>query len=162
MKRRLAGLAGGCAIAVALAGCSSTTRSVPATVGSTLTLNDGTGDTINVTLLKFQDPATPAGSADAPPAGDSLAEVLLKVTGITGTYQYSATTAVALIGSDKQTYSAGSESLIGCSGFKGGQVTVTAGHTVTGCVAVEIKKTIKAAKVEYDAGYVGTTGVWIP
>jgi hypothetical protein len=115
-----------------------------------------------VTLLRFQDPATPARPKDAPPAGDNLAEVLIKVTGVTGTYQDQATTAVAVVGSDGQAYSAGSQSLAGCVSFKSGEFTVKAGQSVTGCVAVEIKKSIKPVQIEYDAGYVGTTGTWSP
>jgi hypothetical protein len=162
MKRRLVVIAGGCVMTIAVAGCSSTPPARAATVGSTLTLNDGTGDTVQVTLLKFQDPATPAGHSDEAPAGDSLAEVLVKVTGVSGTYQVDADTAVAVLGSDNQVYSAGSERLLGCTNFNSDQISVTAGHSVSGCVAVEIKKGVKPAKIEFDAGYVGTTGDWTP
>ncbi len=162
MRRRLSVLLGACVMAVAVAGCSSTTRARVARVGSTLTLNDGIGDTIRVTLLKFQDPATPASRRNAPPAGEYLAEVLIKVTGVSGTYQFVANTAVAVVGSDKQAYAAGSERLLGCTDFDSGELTVTPGHSVTGCVAVEIKKGVAAAKIEYDSGYIGSTGVWIP
>jgi len=161
--RRLAVLVGSCVIAVGFAGCASTaTPAKPARVGSTLTLNDGMGDTLNVTLLKFEDPATPASHVDSPPAGDNLAEVLIKVTAVSGTYQFDAIIAVAVVGSNNQVYSAGSERLVGCTDFNAGQLTVAPGRSVTGCVAVEIKKKIKAARIEFDAGYVGTTGVWIP
>jgi len=155
-------LAAGSVMALALAGCASTTRAKPATVGSTLTLNDGMGDTVNVTLLKFEDPAPPAGPTDAPPAGDNLAEVLIKVTGLSGTYKYDADDAVAVVGSNNQTYAGGPGRLAGCYSFESGQVSVAPGRSAIGCVAVEITKGIKAAKIEYDAGYVGTTGIWIP
>jgi hypothetical protein len=150
-----------------MAGCSVTSTDAPSTtiagqVGSKFTLNDGTGDTIDVTLLKFEDPATPASKADAPPAGDNLAEVLITITGVSGTYKDAASTAVAVIGSDHNVYSAGPERLAGCTSFKPGEFTLVAGKSLTGCVAVEIKKTVKPVKIEYDAGYVGTTGIWLP
>jgi hypothetical protein len=172
MRGPRTGLATLCLVAAAISGCAITssssptgssttvTTTPPSAVGATLTLNDGTGDTIKVTLLRFQDPATPATRKDAAPAGDNLAEVLIKVTGVTGTYQDEATTAVAVVGSDGQAYSAGPETLAGCTNFKAGEFTVKAGQSLTGCVAVEIKKSVKPVQVEYDAGYVGTTGTW--
>ena len=148
------------------AGYSAPTTSVPSTtqaaasVGSTLSLNDGEGDTFTVTLLQFVDPATPASSFDTAPAGDNLAEVLLKITGVTGTYSDDANSDVSVIGSDDQTYSPGFESLNGCTNFSSGAFTVTPGQSSSGCVAIEIKTSVTADTVEFSAGYGNDVGEW--
>jgi len=171
VRRRLAAAVSGCVLAVAASACSgsftvpSPTTSPPttaagATVGSTLTLNDGTGDTVDVTLLKFQDPARPTSHSDTPPPGDALVEVVIKVTGVGGTFEDDVDTAVAVVGSEGQVYAAVPGGLAGCTSFAPVQFTLTAGHSITGCVAVVVRNAVKLSKVEYDAGTVGTTGVW--
>lgn len=168
MRRRLVAVLCGCLAAAALSACGAASSTYPkgspggqpVSVGTSLSINDGTGDTITVTLLKFEDPATPAGSNDKAPSGDELVGVVVKVTGVTGTFQEAAGTAVALLGANGQAYAAGSQRLAGCSLFAGGQITVEKGKSVTGCVAVPIKKGVKVAKIEFDGGYVGTTGDW--
>jgi len=140
---------------------SSTTTSLPA-VGSTLSLRDGEGSSeeFTVTLLRVVDPARPASASDAPPAGDSLAEVVVKVTGVSGAYNDDAAGAVTILGDDDDTYSAGADRLKGCP--KAGLFTVTAGKSVTECVAIVIKKTVRVASVEFTpGGGIGSTiGQW--
>jgi hypothetical protein len=172
---RVALLAGGCTVfALVASACGPPATSLSATtttsithasagkVGSTQTLNDGTGDTIAVTLLKFEDPAQPDGRRDDPPAGDELAEVLFEVKTVSGTFTDDAETAVAVVGANGDTYSADSAKLFGCAPFASGQFSLATGHSLTGCIAVPLPRTVKPSKVEYDAGYVGTTGIWNP
>ncbi len=162
MNTRIALSVGGFVLALGLAGCASTAHGHATSGGSTQTVNDGTGDTVQVTLLKFGDPATPAAHAAAPPAGDDLAKVRFKVAGATGKFQFNADIAIAMVGSDHQVYAAGSQHVVGCSAFPAGQLTVTPGHSITGCVAVPIKKGVAVKEIEFDGGYVGSTGTWPP
>ncbi len=168
MTRRLTALLGSLTVAVTLSACGAASSTYPkgspggqpASVGTSLSVNDGTGDTVSVTLLKFENPATPASAAGTAPAGDQLDGVLVKVTGVTGHFQDAVGTAVALLAANGHTYPAGSQQLTGCSLFSGGEITVGPGKSVTGCVAVPITKGVKVTKIEFDAGYVGTTGDW--
>lgn len=167
-SRRLAIVIGACVVAASLSACGAASSTYPkgspggqpAAIGTSLSVNDGTGDSVKVTLLTFENPATAASAAEGAPAGEQLDGVLVKVTGVTGTFQEAAGTAVALLGTNGHTYAAGAQGLVGCSLFPAGQIRVTVGKSVTGCVAVPITKGVKVAKIEFDAGYVGTTGDW--
>jgi hypothetical protein len=142
------------------AATTTTTTKPVATIGSTLSLDDGEGNTFTVTLIKVVDPAKGATQFDTAPAGDVLAEVLIKITGTKGNYMDDADSTISVIGSDDQTYSPGFESIAGCTNFNSGDFTVTPGQSVTGCDAIEIKKGVKLATIEYTGGASNTVGEW--
>jgi hypothetical protein len=151
-------------IVTAAPSTTTTTKPVP-TVGSTVSLADGDGsaDTFTVTLLKVVDPAEPAPTSPKPPAGYSLAEVLIKITATAGFYNDDANHVVTLIGSDGRTYGAGTGRVKGCNDFKDGLVAVSSGQSVTGCVTIEIKKDVTVLRVAYVPGVGGPSdpvGEW--
>lgn len=149
---------------LALAGCTSaattstsltTTSASPTTtvqpgIGATVSLNDGSGDTFTVTLLRLLQPATPARPSDAPPAQDRLVGVLVRITGTGGSYNDDARHAVTVIGSDDRTYAAGAEAIKGCAGFAhDGLFNVDSGQSVAGCVTIVINKSVRIETVEW-------------
>jgi hypothetical protein len=153
---------------VALAGCSTasttgttvstttspslTTTTLEPGVGATVSLSDGdgAGDTFTVTLVKVIQAANPARPSDAAPPEDRLVGVLVKITGRAGSYNDDARHAVTVIGSDDDTYVAGAEKLKGCAGFAhDGLFNVDEGQSVTGCVTIVIKKSVRVETVEW-------------
>jgi hypothetical protein len=140
---------------------STTTTTIPA-VGTGQTLTVGAGDKVTMYVLKITDPATPASSSDAAPAGQHLVSVTIKVRGLSGTSTADANGTI-VIGSNGQTYEfTVTQGLAGCTNFNYGDFTVTPGESQVGCVAFAVPNGVKIAQVSYVAplGMGDTSATW--
>ena len=140
-------------------------RTTP-TVGSTIDLTSATNNAkFSVTLLSVSIDTNPndVGPNSLVPANTQLYSAKLQITDIRGTYNDDTNNDATLIGSDKQSYSAGVDSITGCTNFNNGTVTLSPGQSAVGCVSFEVPDGVTATQFQYDpsSGFGGTTiGEW--
>ena len=115
-----------------------------ATVGTTYTLDDGSGNVMEITLTTLINPAT---SALPPDAGSYLVAAKFQLVGKTGTYTGDAFVSASAIGGDHQTYSGYLYGVNGCTDFNSGSFSVSPGQTSVGCVAFQLPNAVKPAQV---------------
>lgn len=130
-------------------------------VGSTLRVSmagKGFTDTkAEVTLEAIVDPATPQ-EFNAPPAGDRLVAAKIRISAL-GTISDDADNDASLVASNDQTYTASFDSIVGCTDFNDGEVRLTSGESLTGCVDFEVPKSV-TPKVFSFGDELGTVGQW--
>jgi hypothetical protein len=77
----------------------------PAAIGSAFDVQDGNGDTYQVTLVKVVDPAQPADPLNTPDSGTRFVAAVFRITGVNGSPKGDdADNDAALVGSNGQTY----------------------------------------------------------
>jgi len=124
----------------------------PGTVGSQFDLQDGSGDTYRVTLVKVIDPARGAGQFSSPDSGKRFVGLVFKVKALTGSPQNEdANTDAVLVGGNGQDYSADFEDIAGYTNFDSGVIHVAQGDTVTGSVTFQVPVGVTVSKVQWSA-----------
>jgi hypothetical protein len=124
----------------------------PGTVGSQFDLQDGSGDTYRVTLVKVIDPAQGADQFSSPDSGKRFVGLVFKVKALTGSPQNEdANTDAVLVGGNGQNYSADFEDIAGYTNFDSGVIHVAQGDTVTGSVTFQVPVGVTVSKVQWSA-----------
>jgi len=124
----------------------------PGKVGSQFDLQDGSGDTYRVTLVKVIDPARGADQFSSPDSGKRLVGLIFKVRALIGSPKNEdANTDAVLVGGNGQNYSADFDGIVGYTNFDNGVIHVTQGDTVTGSVTFQLPDRVKVSKVQWSA-----------
>ena len=134
----------------------------PGKVGSQFDLQDGSGDTYQVTLVKVIDPARGADQFSSPDSGKRLVGLIFKVRALIGSPKNEdANTDAVLVGGNGQNYSADFDGIVGYTNFDNGVIHVTQGDTVTGSVTFQLPDRVKVSKVQWStlSGF-GLTVEW--
>ena len=140
-------------------GTTGTTASPGAThpatvakVGSYFDIQDGSGDTYRVTLVKIIDPAQSANEFLSPDSGDRFLGAVFKIKALNGSPQdEDANNDAAIVGSNGQNYSANFADIVGYTNFDHGSVHVAQGDTVTGSVTFQVPDGVKVTEVQWSA-----------
>ena len=134
----------------------------PGRVGAPFVLQDGSGDTYQVALVKVIDPARGADQFTSPDSGKRFVGLVFKVRALTGSpHNEDANNDAVLVGGDGQNYSADFDGIAGYTNFDSGTIHVAQGDTVTGAVTFQIPNGITVSKVQWSAlsGF-GVTAQW--
>ncbi len=137
----------------------------PGSIGSSFTVQDGSGNTYQVTLVKVIDPAQSADQFATLQKGDRLVGVVFKITALTGSPQgpqgEDANNDCTVVGTDGKVYNAGFDSIVGYTNFEVGVVHVTQGDWVTGAVTFQMPQYVKVAQVHWAASNgLGSIVMW--
>lgn len=147
---------------------TSSTASSPASkpkvagVGSYFDVQDGSGDTYRVTLVKVIDPAQGADQFNTPDSGNRFVGAVFTIKALSGSPQdEDANDDAAVVGSNGQTYNADVDDIAGYTNFSNGQINVAQGDTTTGAVVFQVPDGIKVTEVQWStsAGF-GSTVQW--
>jgi Domain of unknown function (DUF4352) len=134
----------------------------PGKLGSSFDLQDGSGDTYRVTLVKVIDPARGAAQFDSPDVGKRFVGLVFRIKALTGSPQNEdANNDAMLFGGDGQEYSADFSDIAGYTNFDSGTIHVAQGDTVTGAVTFEVPNAVTVSKAQWGAlsGF-GSTVEW--
>lgn len=146
----------------ASSGTSSATASpaAPAKIGSYFDVQDSSGDTYRVTLVKVIDPAQGATDFNTPDSGKRFVGAIFRIKALNGSPQYEdANNDAALIGNNGQTYAWDFNDIAGYTNFDDGSIHVAQGQTVTGSVVFQVPDGVKVTEVQWTAGS-GSTVQW--
>jgi hypothetical protein len=133
----------------------------PGMIGSYFNLQDGSGNTYQVTLAKVIDPGKSAGQLATIPRGNRLVGVLFKITALDGSPQgEDANIDCTVLGNDGKVYAAVFDGIAGYGNFEVGVVRAAQGATVEGAVTFQLPQYIKVAKVLWSAGDGFSSPVW--
>jgi hypothetical protein len=124
----------------------------PGTIGSSFTVQDGSGDTYQVTLVKIIDPGKSADQFVTLEHGSRLVGIVFRITALTGSPQgEDANNDCTITGTNGQVYTAGFDSIVGFTNFEVGVIHVSQGNTVVGAVTFELPQYIEVAQVSWAA-----------
>ena len=115
-------------------------------VGASFGLNDGSGNTYQVTLVKVIDPASTPGS------GKRIVGLVFRIKGTGGTLQgEDADRDAAVVGANGQDYQSDLKGVAGYGHFDDGAIQLSAGETVTGAVAVPVPSSVPVSTIQWTA-----------
>lgn len=130
-------------------------------VGESRTL-EGSDTSVEVTLVRVLDPATP-GEWDTPDAGHRVVAVELRLANNGDeVYSDSPGNGAVLVDAAYHQYSEGLMDVSDCQGF-GGSVTVAPGDARVGCLTFEVSEGVALSAFQFalDSGFAGDTGRWL-
>jgi hypothetical protein len=153
---------GNSAAATDTASPAATHKAAPARVGSYFDVQDDSGDTYRVTLVKVIDPAQGADEFSTPDNGKRFVGIAFKIKALKGSPQdEDANNDAAIVGSNGQVYSADFDDIAGYTNFDNGTIHVAQGDTQTGSVTFQVPDKVKVAEVQWTAsGGFGATVQW--
>ena len=134
----------------------------PGRVDAPFVLQDGSGNTYQVALVKVIDPARGADQFTSPDSGKRFVGLVFKIKALTGSPQNEdANNDAVLVGGDGQNYSADFDGIAGYTNFDSGTIHVAQGDTVTGAVTFQVPNETTVSKVQWSAlsGF-GVTVQW--
>jgi hypothetical protein len=144
-------------------GAAAQQRRSPAGIGSSFDVQDGNGDTYQVTLVKVVDPAQGAGgSYDTPDSGTRFVGAVFRITGVSGSPKGDdADNDAALVGSNGRTYTCDFDGIAGYGDFSDGEIQVAQGGTTTGAVSLQVPDGVRVTDVQWSPGNgFGATVQW--
>lgn len=131
---------------------ATATQAPPGPVGTHFDLQDGDGNTYQVTLVKIVDPAQGAGRSGSPDSGKRFVGAVFRVKAVKGSPQNeNANDDAVLIGSNGRTYAAGFSAIAGYANFDNGDLRVSQGSTVTGAVTFQVPDGVSVSAVQWGA-----------
>jgi len=137
-----------------------TTPSPEAVVGGGLTLAGRSGETASVRVQQIVDPAQGGDPLAIPQVGMRFVGVELVVSAPNGPVSADVNAGTVLVGTDGRTYLHDDDPIAGCAAIPMGQVAISAGSTVTGCVTFEVPDTVGISAVEFTLAHGGESGRW--
>jgi hypothetical protein len=124
----------------------------PGKVGSSFVLEDGSGNTYRLTLVKVIDPARGAGEFDSPDSGKRFVGAVFGIKALTGSPRNEdANNDAVLVGGNGQNYSADFDDIAGYTNFDSGTIHVAPGDTVTGAVTFQVSTRVMVSEVQWRA-----------
>lgn len=133
-------------------------------IGSTLDVEDSSGDTLAVTMTQIIDPATGANEFYTPNSGDRFVAVDMGLQNpSSATITDDANLDATVIGTDSQAYTADFDSVAECTNFSSGQFTLLPGNSENGCVVFQLPVGIAVKAVQFTLGLnTADTVQWTP
>lgn len=120
--------------------------------GASFSLNDGSGISYRVTLVKVIDPARGADQFSTPASGKRFVGLVFRVKGVTGSPQgEDANNDAVLVGANGRDYQADLNGIAGYTNFDDGAIHLTPGQTVTGAVAFQVPASVTVSTVQWTA-----------
>ena len=144
-------------------GAAPLPRRSPAGIGSSFDVQDGSGDTYRVALVKVVDPAQgAAGPYDTPDSGTRFVGAVFRITGVSGSPKGDdANNDAALVGSNGKTYTTDFNDIAGYANFNDGVIEVAQGGTTTGAVSFQVPDGVQVTDVQRSsANGFGATVAW--
>lgn len=138
-------------------------KKLPPGIGYSFTLENEDKQYEAVKLDGVVDPAQGADQFTSPGAGKRFVAVEITITGKSpGNDANDANDNLSLVGTNRQVYSPGFDSVSECTDFDNGQYTVTKGQSEKGCVTFQIPTGVYVAQVKYNpnAGFSTNEAVW--
>jgi len=134
----------------------------PGLVGSYFNVQDGSGDTYQVTLVRIIDPGQSANQFATPEHGSRLVGIVFRITALTGSPQgEDADNDCTVMGSDGNVYTANFDSIVGYTNFEVGVIHAAQGDTVVGAVTFQLPQYIKVVSVRWVASDgLGSSVMW--
>ncbi|MGH3184593.1 MAG: hypothetical protein ACRDOE_22180, partial [Streptosporangiaceae bacterium] len=134
-------------------GALATGRQAPqGKVGSPFAVQDSSGDTYRVTLVKVIDPARGAGQFNSPDTGSRFVGLVFSIKALTGSPQNEdANDDAVLVGGNGRSYSADFDDIAGYTNFDNGSIHVPQGDTVTGSVTFQVPNGVTVSKAQWSA-----------
>jgi hypothetical protein len=127
-------------------------KAPPGVVGASFSLDDGTGNGYQVTLVKVIDPARGANQVSTPDSGKRFVGLVFRIKGLAGRPQgEDANNDAVLVGANGQDYPADLNRIAGYANFDDGVIHVTPGETVTGAVAFQVPNGVAVSTVQWTA-----------
>ena len=115
-------------------------------VGASFSLDEGSGNTYQVTLVKVIDPASTPGS------GKRIVGLVFRIKGTGGTlHSEDADRDAVVVGANGQDYQSDFKALNGYGHFDAGAIQLSAGQTVTGAVAVPVPDRVTVSTIQWTA-----------
>jgi len=138
----------------------ATTLPATAAVGGTLTLSDGSGKALAVTVEHVVDPAQGANALATPQVGKRFVGVALRVLPTSGTADVDVNADTVVVGTDGRTYLHDDDPIVGCTAFTPGKDPLHAGTAATGCVTFQLPTGVQVGAVEFAPTAGGPAGRW--
>jgi hypothetical protein len=135
----------------------------PARIGSSFDVQDGSGGTYRVTLVKLVDPAQgAAGPFDTPDSGMRFVGAVFRITAVTRSPKGDdAGNDAALVGSNGKTYTTDFNDIAGYADLDDGAIQVAPGGTTTGAVPFQVPDGVQVTEVQWTpANGFGATVAW--
>ena len=133
-------------------GPSSPSQAPPGPIGSHFDLQDGNGNTYQVTLVKIIDPAQGAGQFGSPDNGERFVGAVFSVKAVKGSPQNeNANDDAVLVGGNGRNYPADFAAIAGYANFDNGDIHVSQGDTVTGAVTFQVPDGVSVSKIKWGA-----------
>jgi NACHT domain-containing protein len=130
-------------------------------IGSYHDVQDVNRNKYRVTLVKVIDPARGADQRTTPENGRRFVGAVFTIKALSGSPEdVDANNNAAVIGSDGLTYPADLNNIAGHVNFDNGTVHMAQYKTVTGSVAFQLPEGVKAAKVQWTPGSLGSLVQW--
>jgi hypothetical protein len=132
-----------------------------ARIGSSFDVQDGSGDTYRVTLVKVVDPAQ-GGPYTSPDSGTRFVGAVFRITAVSGSPKGDdALNDAALVGSNGRTYTCDLNDIAGYGDFNDGVLQVAQGGTTTGAVSFQVPDGVKVTDIRWSsANGFGATVQW--
>jgi hypothetical protein len=120
----------------------------PGQIGSSFDVQDGSGDTYQVTLLKVVDPGKNADQFVTLQHGSRLVGIEFRISALAGSPQgEDADNDCTIVGTDGRDYTANFDSIVGYTNFEVGVIHVAEGRAVVGVVTFELPQFVKVEQV---------------
>jgi hypothetical protein len=127
-------------------------QKAPARVGSSFDVQDGFGNTYQVTLVKVIDPAKGAGLFDTPDRDTRLVAAVFRITAVTGSPKdEDAIDDAELVGSNGQIYNYSFDDIVGYTNFNDGVIQVAKAGTTTGAVSFQVPDGVRVTDIQWTA-----------
>jgi hypothetical protein len=130
---------------------AAASKRVPGRIGSSFAVQDGTGHTYQVTLVKVIDPAHGAGAFNTAERGTRLVAAVFRITAVTGNPSEDADNDAALVGSNGQTYLYSFDDIAGYTNFSNGVIHVAQGRTTSGAVSFQLPDGVQITDIQWTA-----------
>ena len=136
-------------------------RAAPARIGSYVDVQDVSGGTYRVTLVKVIDPAQGADQFTSPDSGKRFVAAVFRIKALVGSPQdEDANIDAVIVGSNGQSCTADFAGIAGYTNFYSGTINVAQGDTVTGSVTFQVPDGVTVAKVQWRPGAFGSAVQW--
>jgi hypothetical protein len=124
----------------------------PGKIGSYFDVQDGSGNTYQVTLVKVLDPVQGADQFNVPDPGNRFVGVVFRITALSGSPQgEDANNDATVIGSNGQVYTADFDRIAGYGNFEVGMIHAAQGDTVVGAVTFQLPQFVTVMEVLWTA-----------
>ena len=137
-------------------------KATKAPIGSYFDVQDGSGDTYQVALVRLIDPAHSANKSDTPNNGKRFVSAVFRIKALPGSPQdENADIAAVLIDGNGRIYTFSISRIAGYANFDNGAIHVAQGQTVTGSVVFQVPRGVQVTEVRWTPGSFRSAVRWV-